>query len=98
MELITRSIPRSLLGAAVWVFVGGMAMTVGATPASAQRAINAEEACTPDVMRLCSEFIPDRGRITVCLKRKRYALSRDCRSVISPKGRKHRHKRKRRHG
>ncbi len=30
--------------------------------------------CTPDVMRLCNEFIPDADRIVVCLKAKRRQL------------------------
>jgi hypothetical protein len=96
MEQLVRNCSRSLLGAAVGILFCGVTMTASTTPADAQRrVINAEQACTPDVMRLCSEFIPDAGRITVCLKRKRYALSRDCRSVISPTGRKSKRKRRR---
>ncbi len=53
-------------------------------------AVSAEEgtfaqrhACTPDVFRLCKDFIPDHARITVCLQRHRRMLSHDCRIVFS---------------
>lgn len=52
-------------------------------PAAAQPA-DAASLCTPDVMRLCNEFIPDRDRIVVCLKAKRSQLSPGCRGVMSP--------------
>jgi hypothetical protein len=38
--------------------------------------------CTPDVFRLCSSEIPDRGRIIACLHHKRAQLSEGCRSVF----------------
>src|SRR6187431_920701 len=41
-----------------------------AKPAGAQSA-DAEARCTGDVMRLCSEFVPDADSIVVCLKAKR---------------------------
>lgn len=72
-----------------------LSAVVAAQPAAAQRA-NAEELCTPDVMRLCGEAIPDRGKIVACLKRKRFALSPGCRQVFSPpKAKKRRAVRKR---
>ena len=40
------------------------------------------QACTPDVMRLCSEFIPDVGRIVGCMKRRRAELSPSCLSAM----------------
>jgi hypothetical protein len=42
-----------------------------------------QEACTPDVYRLCSAFIPDERRILACLKANREKLSPACRRVIS---------------
>ena len=54
-----------------------------ATPAAAQ-ASDAADRCTPDVMRLCSEFIPDADRIVVCLKAKRKQLSPSCMSALQP--------------
>jgi len=35
-------------------------------------------ACTPDVMRLCSDAIPDEGRITKCMIQKRRQVSAAC--------------------
>ena len=40
------------------------------------------QACEPDVNRLCSEFIPDRNKIIVCLNQKVRQLNPACRSVI----------------
>jgi hypothetical protein len=37
-----------------------------------------KQACTPDAMRLCSEFIPDVAKITVCMKAKHSQLSSAC--------------------
>jgi hypothetical protein len=39
-------------------------------------------ACTPDVFRLCSEHMPDAGRITGCLRQNRAQLSGPCRAVF----------------
>jgi hypothetical protein len=36
-------------------------------------------ACTPDVWRLCSDQIPDVGRIVACLRANRSQLSNNCR-------------------
>jgi len=69
-------------GTLVMLFVA-----VGAKPATAQ-STNAEYQCTSDVMRLCSEFIPSRSPIIACLLKKRQQLSPDCRSVMTPKGKK----------
>jgi hypothetical protein len=53
-------------------------------PAIAQDQGTSDErqACEPDVNRLCSEFIPDRSKIIVCLNQKVRQLSPACRSVI----------------
>jgi hypothetical protein len=57
---------------------------VVAVPAIAQDQGTADErsACEPDVNRLCSEFIPDRSKIIVCLNQKVRQLNPSCRSVI----------------
>ena len=67
----------------------GLLVTAGVTPASAQAA-NAADLCTPDVMRLCNDFIPDADRIVVCLKIKRRQLSAECLGALSPKASKRR--------
>jgi hypothetical protein len=54
-------------------------------PAAAQ-APDAADRCTPDVMRLCSEFVPDPDRIVACLKAKRRQLSPSCLSALTAGG------------
>jgi hypothetical protein len=39
-------------------------------------------ACTPDVMRLCSDQIPDTGRIVACLRQNTALLGHSCRAVF----------------
>jgi hypothetical protein len=53
-------------------------------PAMAQERGTADErqACEPDVNRLCSQFIPDRDKIILCLNQKVRELNPSCRSVI----------------
>ncbi len=41
-------------------------------------------ACTPDVWRLCSAYIPDRDSIVACLKQNTPQLSGPCRAVFEP--------------
>ena len=46
-----------------------------------------EQACTPDAMRLCSEFIPDVAKITACMKAKHAQLSAVCLTAMRGGGR-----------
>jgi hypothetical protein len=78
-----------MLSTATAGLVTALFVAMAATPAKAQPA-SSEEACTPDVMRLCQDFVPDRDRIVGCLKAKRRQLSKECRAVFSSKGRRHR--------
>jgi hypothetical protein len=39
-------------------------------------------ACTPDVMRLCSDAIPDEGRITKCMVQKQKHVSAACKMAF----------------
>jgi hypothetical protein len=39
-------------------------------------------ACTPDVMRLCSDQIPDVNRIVACLRQNTALLGNSCRAVF----------------
>jgi hypothetical protein len=41
------------------------------------------EICTPDAMRVCSEFIPDADRVRVCMLRRRAQLSPACRQAMA---------------
>jgi hypothetical protein len=75
---------RSLRVAATGFLLAATMTLVGAGTAQAQQA-SAADLCTPDVMRLCQDFIPDRNRIVGCLKAKRRQLSPGCRKVFSPK-------------
>ena len=42
-----------------------------------------QQACQPDAMRLCSEFVPDVDRITACMVKNRMRLSQPCRAVFT---------------
>ena len=59
----------------------GMA-SMGAGPAFAQSQED-QTACTPDVMRLCQQDIPDHDRIIACLVRSRLELSPACSVVFN---------------
>jgi hypothetical protein len=67
------------------IAAGSLVMLVafGGKPATAQSA-DAQERCTEDVMRLCSEFVPDADSIVVCLKAKRLQLTSSCLNALSP--------------
>jgi hypothetical protein len=43
----------------------------------------AREACTPDVMRLCNNYVPDIPEIVACLKRERANLSPACGEIFA---------------
>lgn len=44
-----------------------------------------QDACTPDVFRLCSAYIPNEPSIVSCLQSKRQSLSQACYSVFYPR-------------
>jgi hypothetical protein len=48
--------------------------------------VDVRQACTPDAMRLCSEFIPDEAKITSCMMAKRALLSPECRLAMAGGG------------
>src|SRR6202042_1039633 len=48
----------------------------------AQGTADERQACEPDVNRLCSQFIPDRDKIILCLNQKVRELNPSCRGVI----------------
>jgi hypothetical protein len=70
-------------GAAV-LAAGILVSVLGGPSANAQYRGTPEmqQACTPDVMRLCNAEIPDVGRITACMKRNRMNLSPACGAVF----------------
>jgi hypothetical protein len=58
----------------------------GAQGAPGTGPVNVEQACTPDAMRLCSEFVPDRVKITACMKAKHAQISKECRVAMAGGG------------
>jgi len=42
-----------------------------------------QAACTPDVMRLCQQDIPDQNRVVACLVRSKLQLSPACSGVFN---------------
>jgi hypothetical protein len=63
----------------------GLVWAASLAPATAQSRGTPEQqqACQPDAMRLCSEFIPDVDRITACMVKNRIRLSPPCRAVFT---------------
>jgi len=59
-----------------------LAATASPAPSFAQGTLEQRLACTPDVLRLCSAFIPDADEITICLKEKSAELSDACRTAF----------------
>jgi hypothetical protein len=61
--------------------------TMGVGGAAAQQGTpEARQACTPDAMRLCSDFIPDVAKVTHCMMAKRGQLSAACRAAMAGGG------------
>ena len=68
------------------MFVTVLALgAIVAVPLSALSAESQEyrEACTPEVHRLCGQYIPDREAIIACLKHNMRQLVPACRKVMS---------------
>jgi hypothetical protein len=58
-------------------------LSTTAPPALSSQGTPAQRlACTPDVFRLCSAFIPNADEITICLKEKYVNLSDACRAAV----------------
>ena len=70
------------------VFAAGVMLTLGAfaSPAAAQRSDEmkggGQHACAGDAQRICSEFIPDRGKVASCLFKNKAQLSGACRAEL----------------
>ena len=52
-----------------------LSATISPAPSFSQGTLAQRMACTPDVLRLCSEFIPNADEITICLTQKNADLS-----------------------
>ncbi|WP_339028633.1 hypothetical protein WI604_28275 [Bradyrhizobium symbiodeficiens] len=62
--------------------IGGMVAPGAAFAEEYRGTMEQQMACTPDVWRLCSDQIPDVGRITACLRQSTPQLSSGCRAVF----------------
>src|SRR3977135_3255899 len=56
--------------------------TASPAPSFSQGTLEQRLACTPDVLRLCSAFIPNADEITTCLGEKNAELSDTCRTAL----------------
>src|ERR1700720_1008574 len=59
-----------------------LAVALAQAPAAAQGTPQQQQACTPDVMRLCNQFIPDVAKISACMSRNRANISQACRDAF----------------
>ena len=57
-------------------------LTLGVGEALAQATTAQQEACQPDVFRLCGSDIPDVGRIVACLRGNESRLNGACHQVM----------------
>ena len=79
------SLSRTGLAAAFGVLLAAIgASGLMSEQAFAQGTPEQRQACQPDAMRLCSEFVPDVDRITACMVRNRSQLSPECQRVFHP--------------
>ena len=60
------------------------AAALAPAPALAEVSAQVQQACTPDVFRLCNAFVPDVAKITACMNRNRSQVSAACRDAIHP--------------
>ena len=66
-------------------FALSLLAVTGAAAALDDRGSKADQdACTPDVFSLCSDFIPDEPAILACLQGRKAQLSPGCAQVLFP--------------
>jgi hypothetical protein len=83
LEGRNKSMPIRLMPLTRWrVSLALLAATASPTPSFSQGTLEQRQACTPDVLRLCSAFIPNTGEITACLGEKNALLSDACRTAF----------------
>jgi hypothetical protein len=73
---------RPMLFAQWCVSVALLSATVSPTLSFSQGTLAQRLACTPDVLRLCSVFIPNVDEITICLRERTAELSDACRTAF----------------
>jgi hypothetical protein len=72
-------------------FVCSLALLAGALvfsldTAGAQGSDAERQACTPDALRLCSDYIPDVDKVAGCMRAKKAQLSAPCRVAMNTGG------------
>jgi hypothetical protein len=77
-------IPGMTCSAPWCILLALLSATVSPTRSFSQGTSEQRIACTPDVLRLCSAFIPNADEITSCLKEKNAELSDACRTAFEP--------------
>jgi len=70
------------LAASAAIFALVSAAAFAPAPAAAQGTPQQQQACTPDVMRLCNQFVPDVAKISACMGRNRANISQACREAF----------------
>jgi hypothetical protein len=78
MRYVRAAVAAAILGLGVLATATGSATAQGY-----QGTQDAQTACTPDVFRLCQQYIPNRGPIVSCLIRYRAYLSPACRPFFA---------------
>jgi hypothetical protein len=72
-----------LTSSAQWcVSLALLSATTSPAPSFSQGTLEQRLAGTPDVLRLCSAFIPNADEITICLREKNAELSDACETVV----------------
>jgi hypothetical protein len=66
------------------LLAGALVYSVGT--AGAQGSDAARQACTPDALRLCSDYIPDVDKVAGCMRAKKAQLSEPCRVAMNAGG------------
>jgi hypothetical protein len=61
-----------------------LALSMIGTAALAQGSMQQQNACRPDVFRLCGNYIPNVGEIVACLRGNEASLSEPCHQVMFP--------------
>jgi hypothetical protein len=59
------------------------ALLIGGSQSAVAQTVDVRQACTPDALRLCSEFVPDEAKITACMHRKYAQIGAECRSAMA---------------
>jgi hypothetical protein len=59
------------------------ALWIGDLQSAVAQTVDVRQACTPDAMRLCSEFVPDEAKVTACMHRKYAQIGPECRTAMA---------------